>query len=502
MTTPVIVIPDQGPIGVQVNTGTPGPAGPSGGVVHLAARDPGVNDDTTQGYVVGSSWLNTNAPVRFWVAQSVGTGAAVWKEPVQDSLQTAGGSMGGALVTAGLGLAASLLSDANYQIAGTDCVLIPSALSASRTWTLPASSGKQFLVAADIARVVGTFGISVQPPGGAHLNGGTGAVSALATVGSCAVFFTDGGGNWIMAQFGGGGSTMTPQILTAGTGQTITAPAGATVVDAYVWGAGGSGGGGRRGPSGEASVGGGGGASGAYSHAVIPLSQLGTTFKVDVGAGATGGAAATADSTNGGAGNKGGDTKIYTTPGNVVVLAAFGAGTGGLTAGGGGSATGGAAGGAYNSAAGGQEAGFGGGAASTAGSTGGSGQGAGSGQTPAPHAGTGGGAGGGIDTGNTAHNGGAGGTGQGFAFPEGQTNSAGGVVGGSAPATVPLPATSMSMGGLGGGGGAGNASGVGQNGAAGATPGGGGGGGGASRNGNNSGAGGNGGDGLAILIFS
>lgn len=42
-----------------------------------ATTDPGVSNDTTQGYSVGSQWINTSTN-RIWTAISVAAGAAVW----------------------------------------------------------------------------------------------------------------------------------------------------------------------------------------------------------------------------------------------------------------------------------------------------------------------------------------------------------------------------------------------------------------------------------------
>lgn len=42
-----------------------------------AIVDPAVGNDSSQGYAAGSFWLNTITP-SFWVAVSVGVGAAVW----------------------------------------------------------------------------------------------------------------------------------------------------------------------------------------------------------------------------------------------------------------------------------------------------------------------------------------------------------------------------------------------------------------------------------------
>jgi hypothetical protein len=44
---------------------------------NVATTDPGVGNDNTQGYTVGSIWVNT-ANGRVWLAQSVATGAAAW----------------------------------------------------------------------------------------------------------------------------------------------------------------------------------------------------------------------------------------------------------------------------------------------------------------------------------------------------------------------------------------------------------------------------------------
>jgi hypothetical protein len=42
-----------------------------------ATTDPGVSNDSTQGYFVGSIWVNTTNG-RVWIAQAVGTGVAAW----------------------------------------------------------------------------------------------------------------------------------------------------------------------------------------------------------------------------------------------------------------------------------------------------------------------------------------------------------------------------------------------------------------------------------------
>src|SRR5690348_14780453 len=48
---------------------------------YVATVDPGVANDNTQGYVVGSNWLNTTTNTMF-VCVNAGTGAAVWKQDI------------------------------------------------------------------------------------------------------------------------------------------------------------------------------------------------------------------------------------------------------------------------------------------------------------------------------------------------------------------------------------------------------------------------------------
>lgn len=47
-----------------------------------ATTDPGVSNDSTQGYEVGSAWVNVTGS-RTWICSSVAAGAAVWLESAQ-----------------------------------------------------------------------------------------------------------------------------------------------------------------------------------------------------------------------------------------------------------------------------------------------------------------------------------------------------------------------------------------------------------------------------------
>jgi hypothetical protein len=252
----------------------------------------------------------------------------------------------------------------------------------------------------------------------------------------------------------------------------LTVPAGITGVwiESFI-GPGGGGGSGRRGAAGTVRCGGGGGgASALIENYWIPAALLSTTFTLTLPAGAAGGAAVTADNTNG-------------NPGTAAALASFVSGSFALyiiggAASGGGTAASGSGGGASIA----QYPGTIGASASTTGLVGPAG---GTGLYGASGSGA---AGGGVSAADAAANGGNGG---GQFLNTGFTVPAGGIVGGAAPGAG--NAAQAGIGGLGGGGGAASITTAAQ---AGATPtgyGGGGGGGGASLNGNNSGAGGSGG---------
>lgn len=246
-------------------------------------------------------------------------------------------------------------------------------------------------------------------------------------------------------------------------------PAGATVVSVALVSGGGGGGSGRRGAAATVRCGGGGGGGGAMQAATIPADLLPSTVNVTVGVGGAGGAAVTADDTNGNVGIQG-TASLF---GSYVRSGFAGPGAGGTNAAG----TGGFA------SSGALASGGGGAAASTTGGVGGN--------ATAVAGAAGGGAGGGITTANAAANGGR---------SSGFVNGNGGVVAGTAP-TNPGNAAGAQPATAGGGGGASSITGNAQAGAAGALYGGGGGGGGAATNGvGTSGAGGNGGAGVVQVV--
>lgn len=270
-----------------------------------------------------------------------------------------------------------------------------------------------------------------------------------------------------------------------------------------LWGAGAGAGSGERNALASYRNGGGGGGGGAYRRWLFKTSDLGATETVTIGAGGTGGAAITTDTTAGNDGTNGGNTSF----GSHLIAYGGGYGTGGGVGGAGGGTMGAASsatpGQPYIATTGVAAEAFGGGHPGAVSGSGlftygqPSGEGGGGGGANAAgeaigsggcstYGGPGGGSGGGVSTANGESAGGAGGSSTGA--------SGGGGVGGAEHTAA--AATTGRKGG--GGGGSGNST-TGGAGAAGGGYGAGGGGGGGSTNGYASGAGGNGANGFARI---
>jgi hypothetical protein len=296
---------------------------------------------------------------------------------------------------------------------------------------------------------------------------------------------------WSTASGGGGGVDIQTfgSSTTSGT-FTWTKPAGAKFVQVILYGAGGGGASGARQATSVIRGGGAGCSSAGYVINFINADALGSTQAVVVGAGGSGGAAITTDSTNGNAGSVGGDTTFYN----------FKAAGGGPSNPG--TSTGGGAGANIKSSlifaiTGAQGAGGSGGQSTSPNDA--------NAITGVPFYPTGGGGGAGAGAGaTTARNGGAGGaivTATNGGTTDTYAGGVGGVSGGAvATAGTTIASTIYNRGGTGGGGGAyktATAGGAGNNGG---WPGASGGGGAGSDNGFASGKGGDGANGFAVII--
>lgn len=367
------------------------------------------------------------------------------------------------------------VGDANATISsGVVVVMITTALTNTRTYTLPAAAS--YAAGTRVLVVDQTGSVSASGGGIATIKAATGdtvdgaANIQLGTPYGHVSLVSDGVSNWAGQMAGPKNQT---DVFTT-TGYWYKQP-WAVEVSVIMIAAGGPGGSGRRGASGTVCCGGGGGSAGAVTTGVFPASTVGLSGweQITVGAAGTPGAAVTADNTNG----NNGAVSAACQFGSWMIANGGRPGNGGTNATGAGGTT---AVGTVNGAAGANASTTGGaGAVGTSGTFGTSASGA---------------SGGGITTGAVA---GAGGNGAGAGGVGGISNASGGTVPGGAGGNGTAPGAAM-VGGSGAGGAA-STTGAAGAGGAGLAYGAGGGGGGASLNGNNSGAGGAGGPGIVIV---
>jgi hypothetical protein len=256
-----------GTINTSLNTFTSA----NGALANLVATtNPTVSNDGTQGYAIGSKWVNTTTGAEYR-ATSVATGAAVWVR-VFDSAQT--------LALSQIAAQSNLTVLAN--IAGSSASPVASTLSAILDAIFSTARGGILFRGASVWSVLAA-GTS-----GNHLaTGGTGADPS-----------------WVAAT--AGVTVLRTQFFTAS--GTYTPNANMMYVRAEVQAAGGAGGGAN-----VANGCGGGGGSGSYSRSVISLATIGASQTVTIGAAGTGGSNAAGSAggssslgalvtTNGGAG--------------------------------------------------------------------------------------------------------------------------------------------------------------------------------------------------------
>src|SRR5216684_4756969 len=113
---------------------------PQLGLDNLAATtDPGVSNDSSQGYQPGSFWFNTTTK-RVWIAQTVAVGAAVW---VFDGVQPGVGVVPSSMLTQFGASAANFLEEGNVNRQISSAGVSPGATGADNVlavYSLPASA--------------------------------------------------------------------------------------------------------------------------------------------------------------------------------------------------------------------------------------------------------------------------------------------------------------------------------------------------------------------------
>lgn len=397
--------------------------------------------------------------------------------------------------------------DSAYAILATDrTVSTSAALTAARTWTLPAASavnaGQELVVEDAFGGVTAANPLTIARAGSDTIDG-VATSHVLASARAYLRLRSDGVSNW---------KTLgrTPNLVVFTTSGTYTPSPAMMHCSVLALGAGGGGGGGALQAASTACSGAGGGAGGAASPPTLFAAvQIGASQTVTIGAGGAAGLAATVNSTAGGNGGQGGNTTLGTLlkggggggGAGGQLAAAAGGGGGGGPVGQGSTATGSTgASGSYPGQAG-QPATTTNQLAPIGGAGGGQGFSGGAGNTgwASAWAGVGGGAGGGISAANAALNGGAGGASY---FGAVSGIASGGVAGGTVAGGAGIaPASSQPVGcpGSAGAGGASAITGTAGAGGAGAL-GSGGGGGGSMTNGGTPGAGGLGGAGCLWIL--
>lgn len=211
-----------------------------------AATNPGVGNDTTQGYAVGSVWVNTSSSTEY-VCSSAATGAAVWT-PVLPVGTAAGTVAAGndSRITGALQASNNLSDVANAGTARTNLSAPPTSrqilsgtgltgggdLSADRTLTVSYGTTAGTAAQGNDSRITGAVQTSSLPL--AIGSGGTGQTSASAAYNALAPTTTVGdiayaNGSSTNTRLAGSTSATKNFLTQTGTGSASAAPAWGTI---------------------------------------------------------------------------------------------------------------------------------------------------------------------------------------------------------------------------------------------------------------------------------
>lgn len=249
-----------GTIDITGNTFTP-----VGGTLnnYAATTAPTINDDSADGYTVGSVWINTSTSIKY-TCTSNSIGAAVWKQTVDTNT-------------------AQTITNKSIDAANNTITNIP--LTA-----LAAQAANTFVANASASSAVPTASVALS----ASQLAGRGSTGNLAAI-------TLGTGlsmSGTTLNSTGGISQVVTQVFTSSGTYTPTSGMKYCVVEVV---GGGGGGGGTQSASGG---GGGGGGSGGYSRETIDAATIGASQSVTIGA------AGSAGTSGGGSAGTGGTTSL------------------------------------------------------------------------------------------------------------------------------------------------------------------------------------------------
>jgi len=127
---------------VKYNTGTPIPDNPDTSTIknnYIATTDPTVNDDSSEGYEVGSEWINLTGD-SFWKLVDDTEGAAIWVDAsVSDNMYTSDGTIADNPRTATINNDAELVFQRSAGVITSEMIRIADNASSQRTLVVQGS---------------------------------------------------------------------------------------------------------------------------------------------------------------------------------------------------------------------------------------------------------------------------------------------------------------------------------------------------------------------------